>query len=461
MTGQRDPHGELTIGIVGPHDLVERIMLSGVTAVGHVAAAGSSLADPAAARRMVAAAYRDEHEAADKVARLGPVIDSWLFASPVPLEHARRAGVLAAPAACVPLGGSALYAALLLASRQGGVDLARASIDVLSRGEVDEAYAELHIPSSGVHTRAYPASAADFASFHERLWRADRSTVAFTCLQSVAMRLAAATIPVFTLRPTGAGIRSALRTAALLGMNRRLEEAQLALVVVGVPALRDSARRALPRPAREELRLTVHRFLVQEAQQIRATVSPLGDEGFLVTATRGSLAAVTDHFRAPPFAARALAELGIRVQVGVGTGRDAAEAEARARAAMNRARGDQAALGAHRGRGGQSSTAADDDEAAFVPPPRQAARSAGQVRGLKTLARLAAQLPEAGAGLVIDAETAGPLLGVTPRTARRLLHSLVEEGLAWPLPHSRAPQPGRPRQAYRLLVEKLPHRTGR
>ncbi|HTP16009.1 MAG TPA: hypothetical protein VMK13_09255, partial [Streptosporangiaceae bacterium] len=95
MTGQRDPHGELTIGIVGPHDLVERIMLSGVTAVGHVAAAGSSLADPAAARRMVAAAYRDEHEAADKVARLGPVIDSWLFASPVPLEHARRAGVLA------------------------------------------------------------------------------------------------------------------------------------------------------------------------------------------------------------------------------------------------------------------------------------------------------------------------------------------------------------------------------
>ena len=29
MTAQRQPAAELTIGIVGPHDLVERIMLSG------------------------------------------------------------------------------------------------------------------------------------------------------------------------------------------------------------------------------------------------------------------------------------------------------------------------------------------------------------------------------------------------------------------------------------------------
>jgi len=58
------------------------------------------------------------------------------------------------------------------------------------------------------------------------------------------------------------------------------------------------------------------------------------------------------------------------------------------------------------------------------------------------------------------AETAGRLLSVTPRTARRLLATLVDEGLAWPLPPSRSPQPGRPRQAYRLVIEKLgPPRT--
>jgi hypothetical protein len=50
---------------------------------------------------------------------------------------------------------------------------------------------------------------------------------------------------------------------------------------------------------------------------------------------------------------------------------------------------------------------------------------------------------------------------VTPRTARRLLATLVEEGLAWPLPPSRSPQPGRPRQAYRLVIEKLGPRGSR
>jgi hypothetical protein len=34
----------------------------------------------------------------------------------------------------------------------------------------------------------------------------------------------------------------------------------------------------------------------------------------------------------------------------------------------------------------------------------------------------------------------------------------VDEGLAWPLPPNRAAQPGRPRQFYRLVTEKLGNR---
>ena len=461
MSGPGDGHAELTIGIVGPHDLVERIMLSSIASAapaasraagtagitGGAGTAGITGTDPVAASRMVAAAYREEHEAANKVARLGPVVDAWLFASPVPLEHARRAGVLTAPAAAIALGGSALYAALMRATRQGGLDLGRSSVDVVGQDEVDDAFAELGIQSSHVHVRGDAVGAAELASFHERLWRSERTSVAFTGLQSVALRLSAARIPVFTLRPTGFSIRAALRTAALLGINRRLEEAQLAIVVIELPVLRDTARRALPRPAREELRLTVHKFRVQEARRIRATVGPLGDYGFLVTATQGSRAGATDRFLAPPFAARALAELGVEVEVGVGMGKDADEAETRARAALQHGRRGQAAADAIPGEPGHGLVS---------PAPQRAAGTAAPLRGLETLGRLAAGQSAEHAALVVDAEITGRLLGVTPRTARRLLHTLVEEGLAWPLPPSRTPQPGRPRQAYRLLVEKLP-----
>jgi hypothetical protein len=197
----------------------------------------------------------------------------------------------------------------------------------------------------------------------------------------------------------------------------------------------------------------VHRFLVQEAQRMHASVSPLGDHSFLITATRGSLAAATDGFRVPPFTERARSELGIAVEVGVGMGRTAQDAEAHAHAALSRS---------HTGPGTRG-FALDREGHALVPAPRHpaAAAPANRPRGLETLARLADKLAAAEGALVVDAETAGRLLGVTPRTARRLLHSLVEDGLAWPLPPSRTPQPGRPRQFYRLVTEKLERRAAR
>ena len=238
MTGQRQPAGELTIGIVGPHDLVERIMLSGTAqagggptaAPGHPAIAAPPPAangsSPGPPRRLIAAAYRSEQEAADKVLRLGPSIAAaaW-FASQVPYEYSRRAGSLRVPGTYVPLSGSALFAALLRASRELGRDLSRISVDVLSRADIEDAFSELGVPADNVHVREDVANAATLAAFHERLFRREEITVAFTCLQSVAERLAAADVPVRTLRPTTSAIRSALRTATLLaaaaGWKRR------------------------------------------------------------------------------------------------------------------------------------------------------------------------------------------------------------------------------------------------
>jgi hypothetical protein len=188
----------------------------------------------------------------------------------------------------------------------------------------------------------------------------------------------------------------------------------------------------------------VHRFLVQEAQRLAAAVSPLGEHAFLITATRGSLGGQQPGQGALALAERARRALGISLEVGVGAGRTAAEAEARARAALDRH------VHIPAGAAGQAEPAR-----AMVPAPRAAPAAPSGPRGLATLARLAEKLPASDSALAIDAETAGRLLEVTTRTARRLLHSLVEDGLAWPLPPSRAPQPGRPRQVYRLVLERL------
>ena len=440
MAGGAEP----TIGIVGPHELVERIMLSGLPLSAGPGPAQQSERAEAPTRRLVTAAYREEQEAPEKVARLGASVDACLFASRVPYEYARRAGVLTVPATYIQLSGSALYAAMLRASRDG-LDIGRASLDVVSQADAEDAFAELGIAADGLHVREEVSGASVISAFHERLWHQNEIAVAFTCVQSVARKLSAAQVPVYLLRPTGSAIRSALRTGTLLAGYRRLENAQLAVVIVEVPTLRDTVRRGAPRQAREELRLTVHRFLVQEAQRIHATVSTLNEHGFLVIATRGSLSQATDGLGGPPFVERARSELGIGIEVGVGGGRTELEAEARARASLGRP--PAAARLAARERSGSQP---------LVPGQRvPATTTTASVRGLETLVRLSEKLSASGSTPVVDAETAGRLLSVTPRTARRLLATLVDEGLAWPLPPSRSPQPGRPRQAYRLVIEKL------
>lgn len=463
------------VGIVGPHQLVERVMLSGLpgshNADSHVVPTDAELG---LRRRLVMAPYLSENEAPERVARLGDTIDACLFASRVPLEYTRRSGVLSCPATCIQLGGSTLCAALMRATRDG-FDPSRASFDGLRRAELEAGLADFGISAEGVHVREEMATAAAVASFHERLWRLGQTAAAFTCMDQVARRLSAAGVPIVQLQPTDRAIRSGLQVATLLADQRVLTDSQLAVAVVEVPALRDTTRRPAPRQAREELQLTVHRFLVREVQRIQATVSRVGEYGFLVLATRASLLAAGD----PPFAARARSSLGVVLDVGVGTGRSEHEAEAQARLALGQAaRSDTAWAG--RGQGEQPGTAVAAVAAGTAlagvigsgtaPVPaghggqlpgsrvtgvvRPAADSLSTLRALETLSRLAKKLA-ADTAPVVDAELTGQLLSVTPRTARRQLRALVDEGLALPLPPARRNHPGRPRQAYRLVVEKL------
>jgi hypothetical protein len=446
---------EARVGVVGPHELVERVMLSGLPGPGLATQPPPAEAEVGLRHRLLMAPYVSEHEAPERVARIGDAVDAWLFASRIPMDYARRSGVLACPATCIQLAGTPLYAAVLRARREG-LDAGRGSFDGLSRAELDAGLANLGVSATETHVREDTASAAAMASFHERLWRLGQTSAAFTCAERVGARLRSAGVPVVSLRPTDQAIRAALQVGILLAGLRALDGSQLAVVVVEVPALRDSSRRPAPRQAREELQLTVHRFLVRETQRIQATVSHVGDHGFLILATRGSLSDAGD----PPFLARARAALGVTLEVGVGSGRTEHEAEAQARLSLSRAAKQQAGRG-RLGPLASEPTAVLPGMADFAGQSRDGragARAPGdslsRLRALETLSRLAQKLA-ADAAPVVDAETTGQLLSVTPRTARRQLRALVDEGLALPLPPARRQHPGRPRLAYRLVVEKL------
>jgi hypothetical protein len=468
-------------------------------------------------RRLLTAAYADELQAPDKVRRLGTA-DACLFASQAPLEYARRAGVLRCVATCIQLADGPLITALVRATR-AGYDPARASFDTFSRFEVMHALAELDVPARRLHVREEIATPAAMASYHSRLWQLGQTSAAITCLDGVARRLAASQVPVIAVQPSDHAIASALQTAIFLAERHVLTAAQLAVALVEVPELRDRPGRRVPRQAREELRLAVHGFLVHEAQQMDATVSSVSEHGFLVIATGGSLAAATGGGGDLPLRAIAARTLGVVLDIGIGIGRTEREAEEAARKRLAHTTPAGAARQLRLQAGTLQAAAADPDgsgradESASLLASRMGATSASssgtvpsglvpvdpgpggpgtgspglggpglegpaaaralraaarlpaartgtppdsisRLRSLETLTRLAQKLA-ADAAPVVDAELTGQLLSVTPRTARRQLRAMADQGLALALPPRRTRHPGRPRQAYRLVVEEL------
>jgi hypothetical protein len=427
---------QLTVGVVGTADVVETTI--------HL---GADLAQGPVDFRLVAVAYDDEGDIARELARVQAELDVCLFAGPLPYDLAREAGAITVPATFVPLSGSALYGALLRAVLDGGYDLRRVSIDSLPRREVDEAYDDIGLSADGVQVLEYSDSSSPtaFESFHSKLYRSGTTSGALTSVRSVAQRLSAADVPVRLVRPTKATVRAALRTAVLLGLGSRLEESQIAIGIIEAPVSGGDFG---------ALRLALHGLLLDEARAMGATVLPRDEGSYYVVATLGSLIAATDDFAVPPFVERVRAELGIGVELGIGLGETARDAEANARAALVRSRTD----GEH-----ASYVVGHDGNVLLLPSRprgRLAAHDDARAKAASTLGRLveamrsAGDLPTSGP-VVVDAAAVASLLDITPRAGRRLLHTLAELGLAWQMPPTRTTGPGRPRQSYRLMLEKL------
>lgn len=429
---------DVTIGIVGADTFVHRI----------AEVARQEVAIP---YRLVTSAYGSESEARERALRIAGDVDVLLFAGPLPYDLAVAGEPLPVPATYVPTGGVALPTALLKGVIAGVIDAERISIDSVTERQVRETYAELGIKGGGVHVMEYHESVTpdEFLAFHTRLFDNGDTSGAITTVPSVVQALADTPIPTLAMAPAPLTLRNALRTASLLGSGSRHEDSRIAIALVQLP------NSALPNRTHssnywyQELRLALHRALLHDARRMDAAVLPRGEHGYLVITTMGSLRSGTDNLTRAPFLATIAEMLGVAAEVGIGLGRTTAEAEAHAQSAINLSadrEGDRAYLIGPQG-GPIALPAVADGSASPAREPDQHD---------ETLRRIVQALDEAGErSRIVDAERVSNLQGVTLRTARRTLHTLVEAGLAWPMPPARSQKVGRPPVRYQLLDERL------
>ncbi len=439
----REGTSTVRVGIVGPPDVVQRMI-----EVGHVLAT-----EELTAMSLVGTDYQKQSQIPDRVRAIVDEVDAVLFAGPLPYDVAREAGVLTRPATYVELAGSSLFGAMLRASRSGEIDLERVSIDSMNPKAIADAYAECELSRRKVRSLEYegPDSPARFVEFHRKQYAAGRTTGALTTVGDVERALAKAGIPVVRIRATTSALRTSLRAAALLGAGSLLEAAHIVVGLVEVPELPKRPAGAGRGPwAMQELRLAMVKALRAETERLEISVLPRDERSFAMIATFASVNELTRQFSTAPFVARVQHETGVTPHVGFGLGSTAAAAETNAEQALADARGSGGSRVYVRLRDGSALAMSHDPE--DVEPPTELVESK-HLDAFRVL-RDGLAAAEAGAQLV-DAETASQLLGISSRTARRVLQDLARDGLAWPVPPpAAAVTPGRPRQTYRLVTSR-------
>lgn len=430
----------VTIGVVGPPDVVQTIMSLD-------AGQGDNV-------RLLGAAHHTDSETLARAQAVSEQADIVLFTGP--LQYDLAAEHLPVPSTFVPISSTSLLSALIRGSTTPGIEMERISIDSVALAEVREAYADIGRDAGKLHVAPYngPTSVDGFADFHAKLYQSGATTAAFTTVKSVANRLSEAGIPVVRMAPTTAVLRAAVTTSALLGSGYLLEEAQLVLMTVHVTAPVGSGHWGWSNYRLQGTRLEVHQVLLEEVEDAGAALVAHEGMTFGVTATAGALRRMTDNLHTAPFVDRLEAALGLRAFVGIGTGRTVQEADVNA----------QQALGQAQSHAGHPAQVVGSDGTVVGLPPRSRRRPRvvaddkyGQEREL--LRRIVMALPDTEPEpLIVDAARIAEALSVTLRSARRILHSLVAAGMAWTMPPASSPGGGRPRQRFRLMIQKLESR---
>jgi hypothetical protein len=373
-----------------------------------------------------------------------------------------HAGPLRATLQFVPHAGADLYRTLVLLLREFGGVLPRLGIDTIEEPIVNEAYDDLGlepparvIPLDAEADEPAIRSASDLFQSHRALYEAGEVDLCLTCVGSVHRQLIAAGVPAERITHTRSAMREALRQASLAARLALTETTQPAVVLVAVPGLRTGTEDGGPYEIQRR-RLRVHEALLDVAERLQGRLADLDDERFIVYTSRGAieeaLSRLMDGHDGPLRAERFPPEA--RIGVGLGATVAAAEENAQRALVMGERHGDLHVAFP----GGEVIGASTDRHSARYRLRETGGTSVRLARelglGPLALARLTRALRQVDPTAVTASELARAY-GIEPRSARRLITSLLRAGVATKLGRQGGARAGRPQTVYRIDIARL------
>lgn len=401
--------------------------------------------------------YADESRIVDAVRENEKDYDILLFAGSLPYTIAKEKMHLEKPMFYIQFEGTALYRVLFhLNNKKINNGLftkhVNISIDNMQQFEVEECFEELDLKVQHlfIYNNNQEQDTEEIIKYHQQLWENKKIDVAITSVGSVYKRLKKLGVCTARIKPTRIAIRSSLQRVLLEGKNLRQYDSQIAVGIIDLSNMYEL--KPLSEYQFQRRILAMQTILIDYGERSQSIVKwPEGEEVKFIT-TRGALQFKNNESKELALLKEIFNKTEVEASLGIGIGETANRAEFNAREALKKAAESKSSffvvdmdgkVRAPVGNKIQLTYSMRNENVEISQMAKKAKISSA------TINRIISFCEVQGKSNMTTAELASGL-GITSRSARRILNKLEEVHLASVTGEEQPIYRGRPRQIYSL-----------
>jgi len=434
---------KLKIGVIGSKDTVEKILV-----------VANEFKDKA---EFISFKYRDKSETIEVTKRSQESSDILIFSGEAPYTIALNAEVIKKPAVYIPRTGTSFYS-VLWKMRDDNIDIKSISTEILLKEEAIEAMEELGIVFDEIYDYKFNYSFdfehKELADFHYNLWKEGKTDAAVTGFTIIFNLLKEKGMPIYKLYPTKPLIREYINKAIMLGKVKRVQDAQIAVQVVKI---RNRGESFSSDYEFMMVKNKLESILIQYTRENFGSLFPLGRDEYAIFTNRGS---IENIYNILDFQSNTYIEGDSKVILssGIGFGNTVYGAEMNARIALGHSlKRDYDCTFLMDESGNVSGPFSNEDNTRLSYD-----MSSGKSKEIREISEKTSLSPVYISKLraliekinvnIVDANVVSSYLGISTRSARRILNVLVKSGFGEVKHTESKAKTGRPRKIYEINI---------
>lgn len=398
--------------------------------------------------------YEHESQYLELTQQLTHQVDVILYGGSVPYYLAKKADCLKIPSDFVSHDEMSLTKAFFDLQKMG-VNLEIISIDTISENTLRNVCDELQLPFDQFKLKPLTEEkiGEDYTKFHIDLYKSGQPTFALTSRSVVYEQLVREQIPCYYSIATKTSIINSINQLYATYQRIKYQGSRIAIGLIKVKS---------PTLARESIfdsrrnQIEIHQHLLNYAEYMKGGLTELKEGLYLFYTTYGALEKATNGFKKIPDLT-AFKDLNVAINIGIGTGDTSSIAEEGARKALIKAEksGDGSVFIILENKellgplGNYTSRIIVRTENARL---QSAAKDSGiSVPAMAKMFHLFKNERRTN----FTAEQLSTELGLSQRSARRIMTNLHQKGFAEPIGEEISTSQGRPRRIYQINLASL------